>query len=87
MIEPELFTWNPLEDINKFPLLKEEPIAEPLKKKFGIPSVPPWLNIEAEPILNPPIKPALAVIVPTNFAPLANNTPSLSILNLGPKET
>ena len=73
--------------MNKFPLAKPlPPPPEPLIKNLGTPSVPPACN-EAEPILNPPILPALAVIVPVKTAPLANNEPSLSILNLGPKET
>ena len=40
--------------------------------------------IEDEPITNPPKNPALAVIVPSNLAPLAINTPCLSTIKLGP---
>ena len=38
-------------------------------------------------VLNPPIKPALAVIVPWKTAPLANKVPLLSTLKLGPNLT
>ena len=62
LIAPCAFTWNPLDDITKFVLSKFVPVALPLKKKVGVGCVP--LNIEVGSILNPPIFPASAVIVP-----------------------
>ena len=42
------------------------------------------LDNDAVSILNPPILPELAVIEPSNTAPLANKTPSLSTPKFGP---
>ena len=54
--------------------------GEPLKKRFVLLS-------ESSSAVKPPIKPALAVIVPSNLAPLAIRIPSLSTIKLGPNFT
>jgi len=65
LIAPVEFTWNPLDDITKFEFTKCAPECPlPLKKKVVSTSSAP-LNIDAEPMVNPPIcPPACAVIVP-----------------------
>ena len=42
---------------------------------------------ELESVVNPPINPADADMVPSNLAPLANNKPSLSTEKFGPNLT
>ena len=46
--------------------------------------VPPFERIEDDSIKNPPIEPALALIVPSNKPPLAIRIPLLSTIKLGP---
>ena len=51
----------------------------PLRKRLLL-----WSWKDELSVTKPPIKAALAVIVPSNFAPLAINTPSLFTIKLGP---
>ena len=45
------------------------------------------LERESSSVVNPPMIPLLADIVPSNCAPLANKVPLLSTLKLGPNLT
>ena len=75
VISPLAFTLKLVVDMNLW-----SPVAEPLIKKF-VP-LKAWSSV-----VNPPIKPALAVIVPWNTAPLACNVPESSTAKLGPNFT
>ena len=69
---PLAFTLKLVVDINL-----SLPLAAPLIKKLE--PLREWSSEE-----NPPINPALAVIVPIKVAPLAIKIPSLSTIKLGP---
>ena len=75
---PFCFTLKLDVDINIYSSLSTPPTAgEPLMNILLL------LN-ECESVVNPPIKPADAVILPSNVAPLAIKIPSLSTMKFGP---
>ena len=82
LICPWLFTVNPLDDITRLDFDCPAPVAEPLNINVGV-FLSPVKNASSS-VVNPPIKPADAVILPSNVAPLAIKIPSLSTMKFGP---
>ena len=81
VILPSSFTLKFEDEINICLSFGAPPTAgEPLMNIFAL-----WKELES--VVNPPIKPCDAVILPSNLAPLAKSTPSLSTEKFGPNLT